>query len=64
LKDAPGSPVTRAVIEDLKERDKLGQKRYNRILRPDTYPNNIREVYEELLDACQYLKAELMRQGE
>lgn len=55
------SPVTDAVIEDLRNRNKLGMERYGRILDENTYEDNLREAYEELLDACQYLKAELMR---
>ena len=58
------SPVTKEVIRDLRERNRLGWERYGRPLQPETYESNLQELYEELLDAVQYLKAELMLRKE
>ncbi len=61
--ESKDSPVTLAVIADLRKRDRYGREKHGKPLEPDTHISNLREAYEEALDLAQYLKAELMREG-
>lgn len=47
------------VIEDMKERAKLGQKRYGVKLQPYNGRDPLQDAYEEALDLCQYLRSEI-----
>lgn len=44
------------VIEDMCERDKIGQVRYGTPLRPHNGRDALRDLYEELLDAVAYCR--------
>jgi hypothetical protein len=49
-------PVWDLVIEDMKERDRLGVARYGVPLLPRNGRDMLREAYEEALDLCVYLR--------
>lgn len=49
-------PVWDAVIEDMKARDRIGRNRYGTPLQPFNGRDVLQDTYEELLDACVYLK--------
>ena len=52
------------VIKDLKKREKLGIKKYGTKLYVNSDRSALQDLYEELLDAAQYCKQELMRRDE
>jgi hypothetical protein len=47
------------VLADMAERDRLGLHRYGTRLQPHNGRDNLRDLYEELIDAVCYLRAEL-----
>jgi hypothetical protein len=51
--------VTEAVIEDLKSRSERGIKKYNTTLDQNNKDDYMNHLYEELLDAAQYVKKEM-----
>ena len=51
--------ITEAVIEDLKSRSERGIKKYNTTLDQNNKDNYMNHLYEELLDAAQYVKKEM-----
>lgn len=57
------SRVLQGVIEDLSFREKLGKQKYGETLdREDLNEAQLEQhMYEELLDACMYYKAKIMR---
>jgi len=55
--------ITNSVIEDLIERSKVGYIKYNTTLHQNNKDNYLRHLYEELLDAAQYIK-KLLSQNE
>ena len=48
--------ITNQVIEDLKSRAERGYKKYNTTLGENNKDNYMNHLYEELLDAAQYVK--------
>lgn len=44
------------VIADIEERKRLGMKSYGTLLYADNGRDMLRDLYEELLDACCYLR--------
>lgn len=54
--------VTERVIEDLKARTELGLKKYGRPLTTFDGRKSLQDLYEELLDACQYIKKAIMEE--
>jgi HSP90 family molecular chaperone len=50
--------ITNQVIEDLKARAECGYKKYNTTLGENNKDNYMNHLYEELLDAAQYIKKE------
>lgn len=52
------------VIEDLKERKKAGKKKYGVAHQSDNGRNHLLDAYEEAMDLCVYLRAELDKQGQ
>ena len=50
--------ITNQVIEDLKSRAERGFKKYNTTLGENNKDNYMNHLYEELLDAAQYIKKE------
>ena len=51
--------ITNQVIEDLKARAERGYKKYNTTLGENNKDNYMNHLYEELLDAAQYIKKEM-----
>lgn len=47
------------VLADMAERDKLGRERYGTPLQPNNGRDALRDLYEELLDACAYARQAL-----
>lgn len=52
------------VIADLREREKKGIQTYGTTLQTHNGRDALRDLYEELLDACQYLKQLMMERDE
>jgi hypothetical protein len=50
--------ITNKVIEDLKTRAERGYKKYNTTLNENNKDDYMNHLYEELLDAAQYIKKE------
>ena len=50
--------ITEAVINDLKSRSERGIKKYNTTLNQNNKDDFMNHLYEELLDAAQYIKKE------
>jgi len=50
--------ITNQVIEDLKSRAERGYKKYNITLGENNKDDYMNHLYEELLDAAQYIKKE------
>ena len=51
--------ITKSVIEDLKSRSECGIKKYNTTLDQNNKDDFMNHLYEELLDASQYIKKEM-----
>jgi hypothetical protein len=51
--------ITQSVIEDLKSRSARGINKYNTTLCQNNKDNYMQHLYEELLDAAQYVKKEM-----
>lgn len=49
-------PIVDLVIKDMKDRKKLGLKRYGVALQANNGRDSLQDLYEELLDACIYIK--------
>ena len=49
------------VIQDMKKRNKFGIKKYGVPVTKRTPVDMLQEHYEELLDACVYIKCEIER---
>lgn len=56
--------VTKAVIQDLLEREKQGMRTYGRSLETFNGRNALLDAYEECLDLAQYLKQRLLEEAE
>ncbi len=52
--------VTAEVIKDLQERSATGEKKYGTRLQTFNGRKALVDLYQELLDACQYIKQELL----
>ncbi len=50
--------ITNQVIDDLKSRAERGYKKYNTTLSGNNKDDYMNHLYEELLDAAQYIKKE------
>lgn len=48
--------ATDDVIKDLRNREKMGFKKYNKFLTPNTDEDMLQHLFEELLDASLYIK--------
>jgi len=48
--------ITDLVISDLRGRSAIGRAKYGRDLMPHDGRDSLQDLYEELLDACQYIK--------
>lgn len=47
------------VIQDMNERKQIGIKRYGTPLQPHNGRDMMKDLYEELLDACNYIRGQL-----
>jgi hypothetical protein len=54
-------PVVDLVLDDLRERGELGRERYGTPLQASNGRDHLRDAYEEALDLCLYLRAEIER---
>jgi hypothetical protein len=50
------TPITDLVIEDIKERKRIGMERYGTPLQANNSRDALWDAYEEALDLCQYLR--------
>lgn len=55
----PKDGITRLVIEDLLSRAKRGEAKYTTTLEENNHDDFLNHLYEELLDAAQYVKKEI-----
>ena len=55
--------ATDDVIKDLRTREKMGYKKYNKFLTPDTDEDMLNHLYHELLDAGLYLRTLINQRG-
>lgn len=55
----PKDRITRLVIEDLLSRAKRGESKYSTTLEENNHDDFLNHLYEELLDAAQYVKKEI-----
>jgi hypothetical protein len=49
-------PIRDLVIQDLMSRSEYGKSLYGDYLRADNGRNNLKDLYEELLDAAMYIR--------
>ena len=59
LIERPKDGVTWNVIQDLLSRAKRGVEKYNTTLEQNNHDDFLNHLYEELLDAAQYVKKEI-----
>lgn len=59
-KDPDSIPITQMVIEDLRKREQKGIASYGDMLHTNNGRDAMLDLYEELLDACQYIKQVMM----
>jgi len=57
---APKDGITRLVIDDLLDRARRGVEKYNTTLEQNNTDDFLNHLYEELLDASQYIKKEIV----
>lgn len=55
--------ATDDVIKDLRDREKIGFKKYSKFLTPDTDEDMLNHLYHELLDAGLYLRTLINQRG-
>ena len=56
-------PVWDLVIEDMKQRDLEGRKKYGTPLQASNGRDALVDAYQEALDLCVYLRQEIERRG-
>jgi hypothetical protein len=56
----PKDGITRAVISDLSDRAERGLNKYSTTLEQNNTDDFLNHLYEELLDAAQYIKKEIV----
>jgi hypothetical protein len=59
IEDKTSDLITEAVVDDLRSRSKVGIKKYNTTLYQNNKDDYMNHLYEELLDAAQYIKKEM-----
>jgi len=57
--EKPKDGITWLVIQDLLSRAKRGVEKYNTTLEQNNHDDFLNHMYEELLDAAQYVKKEM-----
>ena len=60
LNSSSDKNITDMVIEDLRGREALGKAKYGKALLPFDGRDTLLDLYEELLDACHYIKKEMV----
>jgi hypothetical protein len=50
------TPIADLVISDMQTRKEIGYSRYNKYLQANNGRDGLRDLYEELLDACMYIR--------
>ena len=58
-----GRPVWELVIEDMRERDRVGRARYGTPLQPHNGRDALVDAYQEALDLCVYLRQAIEERG-
>lgn len=58
----PKDSITASVMEDLRVRADRGVEKYTTTLEENNHDNFLQHLYEELLDAAQYVKKEIIVQ--
>ena len=56
-------PVWELVIEDMRQRDNEGRAKYGTPLQASNGRDALVDLYQELLDACVYIRQEIERRG-
>lgn len=56
-------PIWELVIEDMKERNKIGIEKYGTPLQANNGRNALVDVYQELLDAAVYIKQRIIEEN-
>lgn len=51
-----GPCIQDMVIADIEKRKAIGLQRYGSLLQPNNGRDALRDLYEELMDACQYIR--------
>ena len=51
-----GTPIWELVIADMRERDRIGRKRYGTPLQAHNGRDALQDAYEEILDTAVYLR--------
>lgn len=62
--NAPSDVVLFGVLHDLTDRAAIGKRRYGTLLSTNNGRSAMLDLYEELLDACMYIKQLLMETEE
>ena len=57
-----GTVVIDEVISDLSKRSEMGKNKYGTLLKTNNGRNSLMDLYQELLDACMYIKQKLMEE--
>ena len=52
------------VIDDMKQRDEIGQERYKTRLQPFNGRNSLNDLFQELLDAVAYVRQSIVERQE
>jgi hypothetical protein len=55
-----GPSVWDAVVADMREREAIGAKKYNKLLQAFDGRSSLVDVYQEILDAAVYLRKEIL----
>ena len=58
-KSTSGVAVWELVIQDMMERDKFGEAKYGVRIQADNGRDHLIDAYQEALDLCVYLRAEI-----
>lgn len=57
-------PIWELVIEDMRQRDNEGRKKYGTPLQTSNGRDALIDLYQELLDACVYTRQEIERRSQ
>lgn len=57
----PADSISNDVIKDIRQREQFGALKYGKFLTHHTTEDTMQHLYEELLDACMYIKTEMKK---